>query len=220
MVMSVLIVSASVTWGRLRSLRRRRPCSARRPLHERADPRLLGGGQLLQREGGRPHGAIVEVRRVAEAQRRVPGVELLGALEVADDLAVLVGVGGHPVPGLRRETWRARLDDLMEPLGHGAIRFRHLGDLGEYGAFAIRPLRFGLQLFGALLHRCSFLGRKPLGLLCAHRYLLCRFFHVLLHPARKVYSRLLALTSRFLIGVLTRLATQDGIPAVARRPAR
>ena len=29
-------------------------------LHERADPRLLGGSQLLQREGGRPHGAFVE----------------------------------------------------------------------------------------------------------------------------------------------------------------
>ena len=26
------------------------------------------GGQLLQREGGRPHGAVVEVRRVVEAE--------------------------------------------------------------------------------------------------------------------------------------------------------
>jgi hypothetical protein len=33
--------------------------SAHRFLHERADPCLFGGGQLLQREGGRPHGAFV-----------------------------------------------------------------------------------------------------------------------------------------------------------------
>src|SRR5918995_3250151 len=154
--------------------------SARRPLHERADLRLFGGTQLLQREGGRPHGAFVEVRLVAEAERRVPRVELLGALEEADDLAVLVGVRGHPVPGLRRELWRARLDDLVEPLGHGAVRSLHLGDLREHGAFPVRLLRFRLQLFGALPHRGPFLGRESLGLLCAHRSLLCRFFRVLL----------------------------------------
>src|SRR5215208_978061 len=66
--------------------------SAHRSLHERADLRLFGGSQLLQREGGRPHGAFVEVRLVAEAERRVPRVELLRALEEAGDLAVLVGV--------------------------------------------------------------------------------------------------------------------------------
>src|ERR671916_64872 len=95
---------------------------ARRPLHELADPRLFGGAQLLQREGDRPHGALVEVRRVVEAERRVPRVELLGALKVADDLAVLVGVGGHPVPGLGREGGRVCLDALVEPPGHGAGR--------------------------------------------------------------------------------------------------
>src|SRR5215216_2397528 len=44
--------------------------------------------------------------------------------------------------------------------------------------------RFGLQLFGALLHRCSFLVRESLGLLrgllCAHRFLLCKLCPVLL----------------------------------------
>src|SRR5215213_854637 len=223
MVISVLIVSASVTWGRLRSLRRRRPCSARRPLHERADPRLLGGGQLLQREGGRPHDAFVEVRRVPEAERRVPRVELLGALEVADDLAGLVGVRAHPVPGLRRELWCARLDDLVDPLGPGPVLSLHLGDLREHGAFPRRSVLvrtlFSLQLFGALPHCGPFLGRETLGLLCAHRYLLCGFFHVLLRPVRKVYSWLRALTSRFLIGLLRCLATQEGIPSVSR-PAR
>src|SRR5438105_15153117 len=51
------------------------PSSARRFLHERAYPCLFGGGQLLQREGGRPHVAFVEVRLVAEAERRVPRLE-------------------------------------------------------------------------------------------------------------------------------------------------
>src|SRR5262249_57302973 len=90
-------------------------------LHKRDDPCLFGGGQLLQREGDRPQGAFVEVRRVAEAERRVPRVELLRALEEADDLAVL-GIRGHPVPGFWREGWRAGFDDRMEPLGDGAIR--------------------------------------------------------------------------------------------------
>src|SRR4029453_6162071 len=63
--------------------------SAHRFLHERADGCLLGGGQPLQREGGRPNGAFVEVRVVAEAERRVPRLELRRALEEADDLAVL-----------------------------------------------------------------------------------------------------------------------------------
>src|SRR6266566_3144232 len=47
--------------------------SAHRFLHERADLRLFGGSQLLQREGDRPHSAFVEVRRIAEAQRREIG---------------------------------------------------------------------------------------------------------------------------------------------------
>src|SRR6266849_2985768 len=51
--------------------------SAHRFLHERADPCLFGGGQLRQSEGGRPHGAFVEVRLVAEAERRVPRFELV-----------------------------------------------------------------------------------------------------------------------------------------------
>src|SRR6266567_1633333 len=59
--------------------------SAHRFLHERADSCLFGGGQLLQREGGRPHGVFVEVRLVAKAERRVPRFELLRALEKTDD---------------------------------------------------------------------------------------------------------------------------------------
>jgi predicted enzyme related to lactoylglutathione lyase len=93
------------TWGGVQWLAQ---SSAHRLLHERGGPCLDVGGQLLQREGGRPHGAFVEVRRVVEAERRVPRVELRRRREVADDLAVL-GVGGHPVPGFRREGWGAGL---------------------------------------------------------------------------------------------------------------
>src|SRR5215203_909462 len=82
----------------------------------------------------------------------------------------------------------------MEPLGHGAIWSLHLGNLGEH---------------------VSFLVGESLGLLCAHRSLLCRFFRVLLRSASRVYSRLHTLTSRFLVGLVTCFAAQDGIPAVA-----
>src|SRR6266568_4651522 len=148
----------------------RAPSSAHALLHERADSSLFGGGQLLQREGGRPQGAGVEVRRVAEAERRVPRLELLRALEEADDLAVL-GIRGHPVPESRREGWRAGFDDSMEPLALVPIRFRHPGDLREHSAFPV-PLvraraaaRGRLQLLDALLHRDSFLVRESLELL-------------------------------------------------------
>src|SRR5215204_2021343 len=89
-----------------RGVQRLAQSSAHRFLHERDDPCLFGGGQLSQSEGGRPHGAFVEVRRIVEAEGRIPRLELLRALEEAEDLAVL-GIGGHPVPESRREGWRA-----------------------------------------------------------------------------------------------------------------
>src|SRR5207302_2947685 len=129
---------------------------------------LFGGGQLREREGGRPHGAFVEVRRLLEAERRVPRLELLRALEEADDLVVL-GIGGHPVPSSRREGRRTGFDDGVEPLGHGAIWLRHGGNLREYFAFPVRLVcaptaacgRF--LLLEVLLHRGSFLVRESFG---------------------------------------------------------
>src|SRR5256884_3366437 len=126
--------------------------SAHRFLHERADLCFGGGGQLLQGEGDRPHGAFVEVRLVAEAERGVPRLELLRGLEEADDLAIL-GIRGHAVPEFRREGWRAGFDDSVEPLGHRAIGFHHLGDLREHGAFPVRLVRGRLRLSDALLNR-------------------------------------------------------------------
>lgn len=72
----------------------RRP--AHRLLHERSNRGLLRSGQLLQGEGGRPHGAFVEPRLVGEAERRVPGLELLRALEEADDLLASLLVAATP----------------------------------------------------------------------------------------------------------------------------
>src|SRR5918996_1038194 len=174
--------------------------SPHRLLHEPADLCLFGGGQRLQRERGRPHAAFVEVRAVVEAERRVPRVELGRGGEEADDVA-LPGIRGHPVPGLRREGRGAGLDDRVDPLGHGPIRFRHLSDLREQFFLS----RFRLELSGALLHGGSFLGRETLGLLvrrgalsgalrgplCGHRSLLCQLSHVLLRPARARHEALL-----------------------------
>src|SRR5436190_4400423 len=98
------------------------------PLQERRDPGLVAGGQLLQRKRDRPHGAVVELRFVAEAQRRIPCLELRRTLEMADDLVVL-GIRGHSVPQFRLETRRIRLDDSMEPLTQRTIGFRHRGEL-------------------------------------------------------------------------------------------
>src|SRR3989454_10716083 len=151
------------------SWRWRDQSSAHRFLHERADPCLFGGSQLLQREADGPHATFVEVRLVAEAERRVPGFELLRALEEADDLAVF-GICGHSVPESRRESWRACFDDSMEPLAHGAFRFRHLADLREDGVFPVRLVRaraaapLPLEFLDGLLRRYSFLVRESLEL--------------------------------------------------------
>ena len=72
---------------------------AHRFLHEGGNPCLFGGTQLYQREGGRPHGTLVEVRFAAEAEGRVPRLELRRWLEGADDLVVL-GIRGYPYQGL------------------------------------------------------------------------------------------------------------------------
>src|SRR5918992_4936450 len=110
-------------------------------LHERGDPCLVSGGQLGQREGGRPHVAVVEVRGLLEAKGRIARLELIRGREEADDLAVFVRVRGHPVPGPRGELRRTGLDQLVDPLGHGPIRCRHLGDLREHVALTIRLVR-------------------------------------------------------------------------------
>src|SRR5438034_10244972 len=60
-----------------------------------------------------PHRAVVELRAVVEAEHRVPLLELRGVAEEADDLAVLVRVRGHSVPGLWREVRGALFDERV-----------------------------------------------------------------------------------------------------------
>src|SRR6266705_115736 len=89
--------------------------SARRSRDKLADLFLDGGAEPLQGKGGWPDVTVVEVCSVLETERRVSRLELLTALEEADNLAVL-GIRGHPVPGIRRERRRAGFDDRMQPL--------------------------------------------------------------------------------------------------------
>ena len=78
----------------------------------------------------------LEVRLVLETERRVPRVELMCALEEADDLAVL-GICRHPVPSSRREGRCVGFDDSVEPLANGAIWSWHRGDCCKHGAFPV-----------------------------------------------------------------------------------
>src|SRR6185437_1463822 len=144
--------------------------SAHRLLYERADLLLLRAGQLRQRERDRPHGALVELRAVVEAEHRVPLLELPRVAEEADDLAVL-RIRRHAVPGLRREFRGGGFDELVERLCDGAILRRHLGDRGAYGAF---PVLVRFQFPRPCSHRGLLLGAESLcclmgGLGLAHR---------------------------------------------------
>src|SRR5580658_9294188 len=137
---------------------------------------LYGRGPLLYRERHGPHVPVVEVRSVLELECRVPHVEFARVLEGDDDLAVLVGVGGHPIPGLRQQLRGGSAHRRMDALGHGAILWRHLCDrvedrLQPVGLFRAL-LALSAQLRGALLHRgtlCSSEAAGPgLGTLRGH----------------------------------------------------
>ena len=79
-------------------------------LHQLGDLLLHYGAPLVKRVRHRPHVALVQVRRVLEAQGRVALSELACVLEENDYLAVGVRVSGHPVPGLRRQHGGGRGD--------------------------------------------------------------------------------------------------------------
>src|SRR6478735_1537019 len=141
--------------------------SAHRLRDELRDFGLVGFGQLGQCVRDRPHRAVVELRAVVEAEHRVALLELPRVAEEADHLAILVRVGGHPVPGLRGEIRRALLDDRVDPLAEGAIGRRHRRQRGEHGLLSLRLV---LQLLGTRSHRGLFLGAESFLLLGrAHR---------------------------------------------------
>src|SRR5439155_14393539 len=80
----------------------------------------------------------------------------------------------------------------MEPLGHGAIRFRHLGDLREHVAFPVSAVRartaarLRLPLLDVFLHRGLFLVRESLGLLVGRGGALGGLLHFLLWVHRNL----------------------------------
>src|SRR5256886_14010984 len=93
--------------------------SAHRLFHKRGDLGLFAGSQLAERVLNRPHGAVVDFRLVAEAERLVSDFELPCVLEVTDHIAVL-GVGGHSVPRFRVRAGAAAVIRAGTLLGKGA----------------------------------------------------------------------------------------------------
>ena len=61
---------------------------------------------------------------------------------------------GMPYQVLDDECRRAGFDDGMEPLRHGAIRFRHLGDLREDLAFPVAALPARASAFISRARSC------------------------------------------------------------------
>src|SRR5439155_4480637 len=136
--------------------------SAHRLFHKRGDLGLFAGSQLAERVLNRPHGAVVDFRLVAEAERLVSDFELPCVLEVTDHVAIL-GVGGHSVPRFRRESRSGGCDQCVDPLGNGAIRLLHSGDSRKQLRFPIRLGRLGLELPDTLARRRLFFGAESLG---------------------------------------------------------
>src|SRR5437016_2298520 len=136
--------------------------SAHRLFHKRGDLGLFAGSQLAERVLNRPHGAVVDFRLVAEAERLVSDFELPCVLEVTDHIAVL-GVGGHSVPRFRRESRSCGCDQCVDLLGNGAIRLLHSGDSRKQLRFPIRLGRLGLELPDTLARRRLFFGAESLG---------------------------------------------------------
>src|SRR5438445_5986893 len=136
--------------------------SAHRLFHKGGDLGLFGGSQLAERVLNRPHGAVVDFRLVAEAERLVSDFELPRVLEVTDHIAVL-GVGGHSVPRFRHESRSCGCDQCVDLLGNGAIRLLHPGDSRKQLRFPICLGRLALERPHTLACRRLFFGAESLG---------------------------------------------------------
>jgi hypothetical protein len=77
--------------------------------------RLVGRSRFGKREMSRPHIAVIEVRLIAETERRVPCLELLGTLEKAYDIAVLgIRTYDQPPPGIVRGSPKRATTELSK----------------------------------------------------------------------------------------------------------
>src|SRR5438552_8641067 len=180
--------------------------SAHRLFHKRGDLGLFAGSQLAERVLNRPHGAIVDFRLVAEAERLVSDFELPCVLEVTDHIAVL-GVGGHSVPRFRRESRSCGCDQCVDLLGNGAIRLLHSGDSRKQLRFPIRLGRLGLELPDTLARRRLFFGAESLDAVSVALVRFARFCVVLVAvlvgailcaPVRELTRTILSLLPQWL----------------------
>ena len=164
-----------------RAFRRHRvtQSSAHRFLHERGDPCLFGGGQLLQREGGRPHGAFVEVRLVLK-----PNVAYLVlnfcALWKKQTTLPSLAYAGIPYQSLGERAGALALmiawsRSPMARSGSGIAAIFASTALSPSALSARGPRRPPPSALGALLHRGSFLVRESLGRLAVALVLLADF---------------------------------------------
>ena len=142
-------------------------------------PRSSRGGvvHLGDREGRRPHAALVEAGGGVETEAAVALVELRGRGEEADHLAV-EGPGGHPVPGAGIELRSDEGDDLVNAMCVAAVALGQAGDqLLERRPVVLALLRaatlglLGADLLGAGAHRVLLGGAEGAGGVvgvCAH----------------------------------------------------
>src|SRR5215210_2792284 len=101
--------------------------SANGLLHPRSDGGLPDLGDVGDRVHGGPERSVVELRSVLEAELGIPGLELRGRLEVAEDLAVLE-VRRHAVPRLVGKLRRSLGDEDVQLLGERTVGGRERGD--------------------------------------------------------------------------------------------
>src|SRR6218665_3611823 len=121
------------------------PPSADRESNPLCEERAIGIVELQKSVCGRPHRAIVEVRRLLEPEGAVARLELAGRLEEAQHLAV-PAPGGHAVIRTRNELRGDLADQAVESLCDGAIDVRQLLERGLQIGLAL-----GTHLFGCLL---------------------------------------------------------------------
>src|SRR4051794_28887311 len=128
--------------------------------HESGNLPLLGGADLKDRERGRPHVAVVQVRDRIEAYRAVAHLELARRLHEDADLAV-ARPARHAVVRLRGEHRRVLAHDRVDLLRHLPLVVGEHGDRLREGLVEVMLFLRRLPFRGGRLHRGALLGAEP-----------------------------------------------------------